>query len=602
MTTLPWPSGSREGFEGLVLGGRHASTLADEFGTPLVVVDEQHMRARCREFQEAFGWVLWAVKAFPAEALMQIALEEGLGLLAATGGELDACVRAGAPPERVWLHGSNKSSEEIVAAVELGIGIVIVDNEEEIERIDVAAANAGTVQPVLVRIAPAIEVQTHRYVTTGSRDTKFGIPIAEGLALSALKRAQSAANLTVRGVHVHVGSQLLGSEPYLSLVDAALDFLAEAHGAFGFDAEVLDVGGGMGVVYTEEQPPDLAELGDTIRDRISKGCEQRGLLPPMIVTEPGRAVTANAAVTLYRVGTIKEVPGVRTYVAVDGGMSDNIRPALYESRYLVSLASRRSHAALAPVTIVGRHCESGDVLARDVELPGDLTRGDVLAFAATGSYEYAMASNYNKVCRPAVVLVRDEQARLILRREDSADLARLEVPRLELPPTELAEGVRIRGARPKDARGVVKLLADVAAEGKYLRMEDQTPTPRQLQRRFRRGQEDEHAVLVAVVGREIVGHLDVAREAGNVTRHVASLGMAVAKEWRRRGVGAALIREALDWARRVGVEKLGLAVYPHNVAAVSLYRRFGFVEEGRLTGHSKKASGYEDEIIMGRWL
>ncbi|MGH2740871.1 MAG: diaminopimelate decarboxylase [Actinomycetota bacterium] len=600
--SLPWPIGSREGFDGLVLGGRHAATLADEFGTPLVVVDEGHVRARCREFREAFGWVLWAVKAFPIGALMQIALEEGLGVLAATGGEVDACLRAGAPADRVWFHGNNKSSEEIAAAVDAGIGMLIIDNEEEVERVDVAAANAGRVQPVLLRIAPGIDVATHRYVQTGARDTKFGVPVADGLALSALKKAQNASNLRVKGAHVHVGSQLLGSEPYLASVDAALDFLAEARAAFGFDAEVLDIGGGVGVVYTDEQPVDVADLAGAVRDRVSKGCEQRTLLPPTLVAEPGRAVTANAGVTLYRVGTIKEAPGVRTYVAVDGGMSDNIRPALYESKYRVALASRRSHAPHSAVTIVGRHCESGDVLAWDVELPSDITRGDVIAFAATGSYEYAMASNYNKVGRPPVVLVRDEQARLIIRREDSADLARLEVPRPEIPPTGLPEGVRIRTGRPRDAHAVVQLLRAVAGEGRFLRMEDTALTARQMRRRFRRRKGDGHAVFVAVAGREIVGHLDVSREVGEATRHVASIGMAVSMPWRRKGIGAALIRAAIDWGRRVGVEKLGLAVYPHNVAAMGLYRRFGFVEEGRLSGHSKKPSGYEDEIIMGRWL
>ena len=401
--------------------------LAEEFGTPLVVVEEEYVRARCREFRDAFPRVFWAVKAFPARALIRIALEEGLGLLAATGGELDACVRAGARPQVVALHGNNKSDEEIEQATALGTGLVIADNEEELSRIDEFAHRAGRKQPILLRLAPGIDVDAHRYVATGAPDTKFGTPLAEGLALRALERALGLPNLEVQGVQVHLGSQLLESKPYLLGITAGLDFLAEAREALGFKARILDVGGGMGVTYTEEVPVTPASLGAELREALESGCAVRELPVPEMIVEPGRAITSGAAITLYRVGSIKEVPGVRTFVAVDGGMSDNIRPAIYGSRYAVSLVSRESSAGSKVVTVVGRHCESGDILARDVPLPGDLKRGDLIALRSTGAYEYAMSSNYNKVGRPAVVSVSGQNVRLILRRETPDDLARLDV-------------------------------------------------------------------------------------------------------------------------------------------------------------------------------
>ncbi|HEX2069762.1 MAG TPA: diaminopimelate decarboxylase [Actinomycetota bacterium] len=401
--------------------------LAEDYGTPLVVVDGDQVRARCRELREAFPRVLWAVKAFPARALIRMVRSEGLGLLAATGGEMDACLRAGAEPESIAFHGNNKSDEEIREATAKGIGLLIADNEEELSRIDAFAGRADRTQPILLRLAPGIDVDAHRYVATGAPDTKFGTPLAEGLALRALKQALKLPALDVHGVHVHLGSQLLESKPYLLGINAALDFLAEARRAFGFEGRVLDVGGGMGVAYTDEAPVTAASLGAELHEVLAAGCASRDLPVPELIVEPGRAITSGAATTLYRVGSIKEVPGVRTFVAVDGGMSDNIRPAIYGSRYTVTLASRDSSSDQRVVTVVGRHCESGDVLARDVSLPTDLRRGDLIAFSSTGAYEYAMSSNYNKVGRPAVVAITNGEPRLIIRRETADDLARLDV-------------------------------------------------------------------------------------------------------------------------------------------------------------------------------
>lgn len=409
------------------MAGVKSIDLAGEFGTPLVVVDEEHVRAQCREFGVAFPRVLWAVKSFPLRALMRIALDEGLGLLAATGGELDACLRAGAAGERVILHGNNKSDAEIAEAVGAGVGLLIVDNEPELERVAAAARDAGRRQPVLLRIAPGIDVETHAYVKTAAPDTKFGTPVAGGLAVAALRAAVGLPDLELRGIHLHLGSQLLDARPYRAALEAALELLADARKDFGFEAEVLDIGGGMGTRYTDEEPIAPGELAAETLAALEAGCRERGLAVPELLVEPGRALVSGAAVTLYRVGSTKEVPGIRSFVAVDGGMSDNIRPALYGSLYTIALASRTSDAAERTVTIVGRHCESGDELARDVALPADVARGDLLAFASTGAYEYSMASNYNKVGRPAVVAVSGGRARLIARRESYEDLARLDV-------------------------------------------------------------------------------------------------------------------------------------------------------------------------------
>ena len=595
-----WPDGAELGPDGLRLRGRPAADLAAAHGTPLVVVDEEHVRARARAFAGAFDRALWAVKAFPAHALIGLAAGEGLGLLAATGGEVDACLRAGADPSRIVLHGNNKLDEELELALEEGLGLVVLDNAEEVARLERVAASRDRRQPVLLRIAPGIEVSSHAYVVTGAPDSKFGVPVAAGMALDALRQALAAPHLELRGIHVHVGSQLLDAAPYLGAVEVALDFLAEARSEAGFEAKVLDTGGGMGTRYTDERPPDPAELGRTIREAVAHGCARRGLPVPEVMGEPGRAVTSAAAVTLYRVGTIKEVPGIRTYVAVDGGMSDNIRPALYDSRYTVALASRGSRAEGAEVTVVGRHCESGDVLARDVALPSDLRRGDLLAFAGTGAYEYAMASTYNKVGRPAAVLLGAEGERPILRAEDASDLARLDVP--EAAPTTAAEGVEVRTARPADARAVMRLIQSVAEEGRYIRTERLTTGRGGFRRRFRRSRTPDRADLVATVDGGVVGHLGIAREPGPALRHVATIGMSVRRDHRGRGVGSALLAGALEWARWARVEKVSLSVFPHNRAALGLYRKFGFSEEGRLRGHTKKSTGYEDEVVMARWV
>jgi diaminopimelate decarboxylase len=625
MTPNPWPAGATFGPRGLEIDRVAAADLADRYGTPLFVVDEADFRARCRAFAEAFPRVLYAMKAFPIRPLVRAAVEEGLGVLAATGGELEGALRAGARPPSIALHGNNKSNAELRLAVEHEVGLVIADNAEELERLDRIAREADRRQPVLMRVTPGVEGHTHPFVDTGGAHSKFGTPIAEGLALQAIKLAASLSGLELRGVHAHVGSQLLSGEPFLAETAVLLDLLAEIRDALGVEVPVLDIGGGFGAVYTDEVVPQAAEIAALVLERIRSGAAERGLVVPEVVVEPGRALVANAVCTLYRVGSVKRTPGGPIFAAVDGGMSDNIRPALYGSRYTVAVASGKAGDEPRPTSstagdeprptsstagdeprptevfrVVGKHCESGDVLG-DFELPADLAPGHLLAFASTGGYTYAMASNYNRVGRPAVVGVRDGRASLWLRREDVADLDRLDVFQAPPPDAEPPPGVEIRRARPGDLRGVARLLADVASERRFIRTEQVRGSRRVWRRRLRESWTNREASIVAVAEGRLVGNIGIAREAG-LDAHVATLGMSVDKEWRGRGVGSALLGEALRWARSVGVEKVSLTVYQHNTRAVALYRKFGFVDEGRLSGQSKKSYGYEDEVIMSMWL
>jgi diaminopimelate decarboxylase len=599
----PWPTGAAFGASGLEIGGVAAADLAERYGTPLLVVDVDDLRSRCRAFRDAFPRVLFAAKAFPIRPVIRAANDEGLGVLAATGGELEAALRAGVRPDDIALHGNNKSDDELRLAVDHRVGFVVADNADELERLDRIARDAGVRQPVLLRVTPGVEGHTHAYVDTGGAHSKFGTPISEGVALQAIKGALALPALEFRGVHAHVGSQLLTSDPYLQEIEVLLDLLVEIRDSLGAEVSLLDIGGGFGAMYTDEVVPEPAAIGAAVLDRIRVGVQQRTLRMPDIVVEPGRAVVANAAVTIYRVGSIKRTPGGPTFAAVDGGMSDNIRPALYGSRYTVRRAS--APAGDAPRSadsfrVVGKHCESGDVLG-DFELPADLAVGDLVAFASTGAYTYAMASNYNRVGRPAVVGIANGTQALWLRREDLADLDGLDVYQPPPPDVPVPEGVELRPARPADFRSFVRHLSEVAAERRYIRMESVNASRRLWRKRLRRSWTDREATLVAVVGEDVVGSIGMARE-GGLNSHVASLGMSVSKPWRGRGVGSALLAAGLRWAREVGVEKVSLTVYPHNTRAVALYRKFGFVDEGRLTGQSKKSYGYEDEVIMSMWV
>ena len=402
----------------LHIGGCNTLELAREFGTPVFVYDEQHLRDRCREAVEAFGdGVAYATKAFLCGAMARLAHEEGMHLDVATGGELHVALHAGVPAERLVLHGNNKSIAELRMAVEAGIGRIVVDSLDELDRLDMLYAETGIAPKVLLRLTPGIKAETHDYISTGQDDSKFGFTVSTGAAERAIERAQMSPAVEVLGIHAHIGSQVfaVGS---LGKAASVIGEIATAH-----DFAEMSVGGGLGVPYVDdESAPTIGEWGKVVRD----ACAAAGVTAT-ILAEPGRSIVAAAAVTLYTVGTIKEIEGVRTYISVDGGMSDNPRPVLYGSGYETFLPRSVEAERTLPIRLVGKHCESGDILVREGLVPGDIKVGDILATPVTGAYGHSMGSNYNKVLRPPVVFVRDGDARLVVRRETFNDLTRLDV-------------------------------------------------------------------------------------------------------------------------------------------------------------------------------
>jgi len=403
----------------LAVGGCDLVELAERMGTPLFVYDERHLRERCREAVEAFGpQVAYAAKAFLCRAMASLVHEEGMAIDVATGGELHVALGAGVPPERLVLHGNNKSVDELARALEVGVGRVVVDSFEEIGRIERLVAEGARSPTVLVRVTPGVEAHTHEYVMTGQNDSKFGFGLASGAAGAAVDTVRASPAMELAGVHAHIGSQIF----LLSSFEKAVEQLA----AFVVPLEVaeLSLGGGLGVPYvTGEEAPTITQWATTLKG----ACASAGITAK-VTAEPGRAIVAAAGVTLYTVGTVKELPGIRTYVSVDGGMSDNPRPVLYGSGYEAFLPRTVEAERPRVVTVVGKHCESGDVVVRDACVPADLAVGDVLCTPVTGAYGHAMASNYNKVPRPAVVFVREGEARVVVRRETLDDLLRLDEP------------------------------------------------------------------------------------------------------------------------------------------------------------------------------
>jgi diaminopimelate decarboxylase len=435
----------------LTVGGCDTVELAREFGTPLYVFDEEDLRARCREFRSEFetrhpdALIVYAAKAYLGRALASLVAEEGLGLDVVSGGEL-ACARAvDFPLDRVYFHGNNKSAQEIREALTADVGRVVVDNFRELVLLGDAAASLGRRQAVLLRITPGVDPHTHAYVSTGAVDSKFGLPLVGGLAEEALVQALASPGLEVMGLHYHLGSQLTETEPYRQAAEAVLPFAVRMKERHGLELREYSVGGGIAVPYTRDAAtPSVADYAETVVGTLQEGCRHHGLPLPRLTVEPGRAIVARAAVALYTVGATKEVPGVRTYVAVDGGMADNIRPALYGSRYEVLVANRMGDPPQEKVTVAGRYCESGDVLVQEAEVPR-LWAGDLLALPVSGAYGLAMASNYNWALRPAVVMVKDGHARLIRRRETYDDLLACDI--LEGRPTARRAGSAKPSAR-----------------------------------------------------------------------------------------------------------------------------------------------------------
>ena len=413
---LPRSSSIDDATGRLSVGGCDLLDLAADHGTPLFVYDEVHLRERCREAVQAFGAgnVSYASKAFLCRAMASLVAEEGLGIDVSTGGELHVALAGGVPAGRIVLHGNNKSSAELRMAIDAGVGRIVVDSDDELDRLEALAPE--TPPKVLLRVTPGVEAHTHEYVMTGQDDSKFGFGLASGAAADALRRARTSSAVEVVGVHAHIGSNVFLLDGFTKALEKLAPLLADAQ------VPELSIGGGLGVAYIEgEETPTFAEWHGVLH----QACAQLGITSSLHV-EPGRSIAAGAAITLYEVGTIKDLPGIRTYVSVDGGMSDNPRPVLYGSGYEAFLP--RSTLAERPrtATIVGKHCESGDVLVRDAHLPADLAVGDILATPVTGAYGHSMASNYNKVPRPPVLFVRDGEARVVVRRETFDDLLRLD--------------------------------------------------------------------------------------------------------------------------------------------------------------------------------
>ena len=471
-----WPRTARRTAGVLTVGGLDVRDLAAEFGTPLFICDEDDFRQRCRGYREAFGpraGVFYAAKAFCCRGVLRWVTEEGLGVDVCTGGELEVALQAGVPPEMITLHGSNKLESELARALEAGVGHIVVDSFEEIARLayltepPVAARGAagngaaargtagngtagngaagngpgrkgpgglvpggpGTaVRPrVLVRVTTGVEAHTHEFVATAHDDQKFGFSLSSGAADEAVRRVLACPGVDLAGLHSHIGSQIFDTDGFEAAARRVLGLAVRIRDEHGIVIDELNLGGGLGIAYTpDDDPADIKVAAQSLHEIVRAQCAAAGLDVPRLTVEPGRAIAGPGTVTLYEVGTVKDVDGLRTYVSVDGGMSDNIRTALYDAEYTCVLASRESADAPMLSRIVGRHCESGDIVVRDSYLPSDLVPGDLLAVAATGAYCRSMASNYNHVTRPAVVAVRDGAARLLLRRETIDDLLRLD--------------------------------------------------------------------------------------------------------------------------------------------------------------------------------
>ena len=435
--THVWPhSAERAGNGELCVGGQGVVTLAAEFGTPLFIFDEQDVRERAREFARAYlvdnenGTVYYAAKAFLSVAAARWVAEEGLGIDVASGGELAIVIRAGIPGDKLLMHGNNKSQGEIRSALDYGVSRIVIDSFDEIVRVAAIAADLNVVAHVLVRATVGVEAHTHEFIATAHEDQKFGLSVQEGDVEEAVRRIAKLPSLNFVGLHSHIGSQIFDSAGFEI---AAARVVSVAHAIYdtqGILCQEFNLGGGMGIAYLpEDDPLSVRLMANQIKEIVNRECESVGIPVPALCFEPGRAIVGRAGITVYEVGTVKKVKldhGERTYVSVDGGMSDNIRTSLYGAQYSVALVSRESSNEQILCRVVGKHCESGDIVVRDAWLPGDITPGDLIAVAATGAYCRSMASNYNQIPRPPVVSVREGVSQLVLRRETFDDLLALD--------------------------------------------------------------------------------------------------------------------------------------------------------------------------------
>jgi diaminopimelate decarboxylase len=435
-----WPRNTIRDDAGVaVIADVKLTDLAQEYGTPLFIIDEDDFRSRCRETAAAFGGgvnVHYAAKAFLCSEIARWIEEEGLSLDVCTGGELAVALHSNFPPDRITLHGNNKSVAELTTAVKAGVGHIVLDSIIEIERLDAIAGAAGIVQDVFVRLTVGVEAHTHEFISTAHEDQKFGLSVASGAAMDAVRRVFAADHLRLVGLHSHIGSQIFDVAGFEIAAHRVIGLLRDIVAEFGVDktaqVSTVDLGGGLGISYlAPDDPPPIAELAAKLSAIVSNESAAVGLPTPKLVVEPGRAIAGPGTITLYEVGTVKDVDvsatAHRRYVSVDGGMSDNIRTALYDAQYDVRLVSRVSDAPATLARLVGKHCESGDIIVRDAWVPDDIRPADLVAVAATGAYCYSLSSRYNMICRPAVVAVHAGESRLILRRETVEDLLSLEV-------------------------------------------------------------------------------------------------------------------------------------------------------------------------------
>ncbi|HPT91158.1 MAG TPA: diaminopimelate decarboxylase [Acetivibrio sp.] len=418
----------------LEIGGCDCVDLVNEFGTPLYVMDEGLIRENCRLYKNAMdkyyngnGLVLYASKALCTMAICRIAQQEGLGLDVVSGGELYTAIKAGFPMDRIYFHGNNKTKEELELAIDNNIRRIVVDNRQELNHINEIASRKGKTVNVSFRIKPGIDAHTHDFIQTGQIDSKFGVALENGEALEIVTEAVKLSNINVAGLHCHIGSQIFDIKPFEEAARVMLEFIAQIKEKLGVEIEELNLGGGYGIKYTpEDDPIEYDKYIESVSKVIRNVCENKGIKLPFIVMEPGRSIVASAGITLYKIGTIKDIKGVRKYVAVDGGMGDNPRYALYQSKYDAVIANRPDAPKTEKITIAGKCCESGDLLAKDIMMP-EVKEGDILAVLATGAYNYSMSSNYNRIPRPPVVLVKDGKARVIVKREDYNDIIRNDI-------------------------------------------------------------------------------------------------------------------------------------------------------------------------------
>ena len=418
----------------LTFAGMDTVLLAQKYGTPLYLMDENKIREHIRSYKEAMLKYFpkgsapeFASKAFSAKCIYEIVNDEGIDIDTVSSGEIYTALKAGFPMERCFFHGNNKTDADIRFAIECGVGCFVIDNEDELVALNEIAGEMGIAQKALLRVSPGIDPHTHQKIVTGSVDSKFGVAIETGQAMELTQKILECENVKLLGFHCHIGSQIFESEPFITAGDMMFEFLAEVEKSLGFTAEILNLGGGFGVKYTEDDPEIYYEEKiKEIAEILNKQCKKHGINIPKIKMEPGRSLVADAGMTLYTVGSVKEITGYKNYVSVDGGMPDNPRFALYESKYTVEIANKVKAEKNFVADVAGRCCESGDIVAENINMPKP-QRGDILAVLTTGAYNYSMASNYNRIPKPPVVMIKDKEDRIVVKRETIEDICRLDV-------------------------------------------------------------------------------------------------------------------------------------------------------------------------------